>query len=545
MFATVARFQCRPSTATVAIVRQGAFDGVDEPSRNVSVHGGSHCGSGAVAERGPLFGFAGWIERRPQAAFGWFLALHFTVWTALPALLYANLPLDLIEALTYGREWQLGSDKLPPLPWWLVEIAHRVIGVEAAYYALAQAAIVVTFVLVFATARPLLGATGALVAVLIIDGLHYFQYTAAKFNHDVVQLPFWALAGYAFHAALKSGRLGYWLLFGFALGGALWAKYFVVLLIVPYMLFLLIDRDARRALATSGPYLALAVALIIIAPNIVWLFHHDFSTLDYGEARAAPVRGWFDHLAHPAMFAGSQIFFALPSFFIAAALFWPRPDGRGAIAADAFDRRIVRLIAFGPGVAAIALTVLTGRGAVAMWGYPLWLFLGLWIVMVAAPAFDTDRVKGVVSAWGAVFAIFAVAFIVNYSVLPLIDHRYRAVFYPGDRLGTVLTERFHAATGRRLRYVIGSMWDGGNLAHYSPDQPRVLIDGKPVRAPWIDLNDLRRDGAVVVWTQSDPTVLPPQFAAIAPNAAIGPPLDLPMRRGYGTLHVGWAVLKPQ
>ena len=75
--------------------------------------------------------------------------------------------------------------------------------------------------------------------------------------------------------------------------------------------------------------------------------------------------------------------------------------------------------------------------------------------------------------------------------------------------------RFHAATSTPLRYVIGSMWDGGNAAHYSPDQPQVLIDGEPARAPWIDLNDLRRDGAVVVWTQSDPKVLPPQFAAIA------------------------------
>jgi hypothetical protein len=47
----------------------------------------------------------GWIDSRPHAAFGGFLALHFIVWTALPTLLYANLPLDLIEALTYGREW--------------------------------------------------------------------------------------------------------------------------------------------------------------------------------------------------------------------------------------------------------------------------------------------------------------------------------------------------------------------------------------------------------------------------------------------------------
>src|SRR5271170_4019489 len=159
-------------------------------------------------------GLTSLIERRPATAFGGFLALHFAVWTVLPALLYANLPLDLIEALTYGREWQLGYDKLPPLPWWLVEIAHRLFGADVAYYALAQAAVVIAFALVFATARPIVGASGALAAVLIVDGLHYFQYTAVKFNHDVVQLPFWALAVYAFHAALKRGGIGYWLLLG-------------------------------------------------------------------------------------------------------------------------------------------------------------------------------------------------------------------------------------------------------------------------------------------------------------------------------------------
>src|SRR6478609_10010643 len=142
-----------------------------------------------------MSGLIATIERRPQAAFAVFLALHFLVWTALPALLYPNLPLDLIEALTYGREWQLGYDKLPPLPWWLVEIAYRLVGHDFAYYLLAQAAVVAGLWLVWLMARPIVGPAGALAAVLIVDGLHYLNYTAAKFNHDVVQLPFWALAG--------------------------------------------------------------------------------------------------------------------------------------------------------------------------------------------------------------------------------------------------------------------------------------------------------------------------------------------------------------
>src|SRR5437773_10107929 len=110
------------------------------------------------------------IQQRPKTAFAAFLAVHFSLWTALPTILYHNLPLDLIEALTYGREWQLGYDKLPPLPWWLIEIAYRTVGHDVAYYALAQIAVIGAFALVWLTALPLVGGAGALVAVLIIDG---------------------------------------------------------------------------------------------------------------------------------------------------------------------------------------------------------------------------------------------------------------------------------------------------------------------------------------------------------------------------------------
>ena len=115
------------------------------------------------------------VERRPQAAFAGFLVVHGLVWTALSSLLYFNLPVDVIEALVYGREWQLGYDKLPPLPWWLIAAAYQLFGTDAAIYALGQLAVIVAFVAVWLTARPLIGATGALAAILIIDGMHYFR----------------------------------------------------------------------------------------------------------------------------------------------------------------------------------------------------------------------------------------------------------------------------------------------------------------------------------------------------------------------------------
>ena len=116
-------------------------------------------------------------------------------------------------------------------------------------------------------------------------------------------------------------------------------------------------------------------------------------------------------------------------------------------------------------------------------------------------------------------------------MLPNYDHRYRAVFFPGADLARELSQRYRAATGRPLIYVIGSMWDGGNVAHYAPDHPRVLIDGKPARAPWIDLADLRSKGAVVVWTDGDLNAVPPGLRSVAGDAAVQPPFVLHDRRG--------------
>jgi hypothetical protein len=322
-----------------------------------------------------------------------------------------------------------------------------------------------------------------------------------------------------------------------------------VVLIAPLVLFMLIDREARRRLASPGPWVAAAVAFVIMAPHLVWLVQNDFLPFHYAEARALPVRGPFDHVLRPVQFLGGQFFFILPALLIAAPLFLPPSKNKSApsVVADAFDRRIITLLAFGPTLAVFALALVTGRGTVTMWGYPLWLFLGLWIVLFAQAALDRGRLLRIGALWAVVFAILAIAFIAEYTVLPRIDHRYRSAFYPGSALATAVTQRFEAATGWKPAYVIASMWNGGNVGHYSGvhPQPRVLIDGLPRRAPWIDLTDLRARGAILVWTDGDLNALPESFAAVAPGAEVGAPFGLPFRRGDMVLRVGWAVLRPQ
>ena len=100
------------------------------------------------------------IQQHPTGTFLAFLALHAVVWTVLPALFFLNLPLDLIEGLLYGREWQLGYDKLPPLPWWMLEATYRLFGPDLFFYALSQATVIAAFALIWVMARQLVGPNG-------------------------------------------------------------------------------------------------------------------------------------------------------------------------------------------------------------------------------------------------------------------------------------------------------------------------------------------------------------------------------------------------
>jgi Dolichyl-phosphate-mannose-protein mannosyltransferase len=300
--------------------------------------------------------------------------------------------------------------------------------------------------------------------------------------------------------ALRRHEMVNWVLLGIAAGLAVWAKYFVVVLALPLSLFLLFDRDARKRLATPGPYVALLVALLIVLPHLFWLIQHDYAPFQYVDVKWQPFRGQSDRIVYPARFLVEQLWYLLPMALIASPLFLPK----GKAIADTttgFDRRIVTLLAFVPAATLAIISAVTGRGPQTMWGYPLWLFLGLWCVTVSATVLDYPRLTRVVSLWMSVFVAFGIAYVANYWAIPIFKPGYNASFQgfmPGRELAAQVVERYRKLTGQTPPYVIGSMWIGGIVSHYTPGRPRVLLDGNPELAPWIDISDLRSKGAVVV-----------------------------------------------
>jgi Dolichyl-phosphate-mannose-protein mannosyltransferase len=429
------------------------------------------------------------------------LAVHFLVWTVVPILVCPNLQLDLVEGLALGKAWQLGYWKHPPLPWWAADLLYRLTGQIDSIYLLGPLAAVLCCYGVWLLARELVDPIRALIAVLVLEGVHFYNFSVVKFAHDQMQLPFWAFTGLFFHRALARGRMPDWMLAGAFLAGAFWAKYAAFALAATLGLFLLIDPGARRAWRTSGPYLMALAFAVVIAPNVWWLVHHDFLPFQYVDARAKAAAHWYQYIAYPLQWTGSQIFFLLPAIGLLALLHMGRRRGtsQAAPAHAAFDRRYVTALALGPFAVTTLVAAMLGRLPVAMWGYPLWSFAPLAVLMWMGPVDDARRLQLFARAFVAAFIAVPILYAAVEIFEPLVRDRPKATQFPGAGVADILTRQWHERFGTPLRYVGGAEFVANNVAVYSPDRPHVIVHGDPALAPWNDMNDIHRRGTLLVW----------------------------------------------
>jgi hypothetical protein len=140
-----------------------------------------------------------------------------------------------------------------------------------------------------------------------------------------------------------------------------------------------------------------------------------------------------------------------------------------------------------------------------MWGYPLWSLLPLAIVVWF----------GNVSALGlrrftagllAVLVAMPVLFVAFPAAESIFRYRAKATDFPGRLLAEKLTDIWHAKFNAPFRYVSGDA-AANNVAVFSTDRPRAIVDGVPYRSPWIDMADVGRSGVIITWTDG----LPPDW----------------------------------
>lgn len=479
-----------------------------------------------------------------------FIIIHLLCWTLAPALIRYNLPLDSVEGSLWGHQLEWGYDKNPFLNGWLTALAIYMGGTSGwMVYFFSQLSVAICLLAVWQIAKNILTPAYALVAIMLLEGVQYYHFHAIDFNDNTLELSLWAASSFFLYQALRQQKneLWSWVLTGICAGLGMMAKYYTAALLAGMLLFILSLPENRKQLLTLPPYLGLAAFLMIVTPHIVWLFSHDFITVKYMFERASAVNHWRNHIFFPAQF----IWQTFEAFIPAIVLCLPLLLGKTSLAAkkqikiSAFDKAFLFYVGLGPLLLTALLSLILGINLRAGWGMPL---LSLWSIILLAIIQPHLSNKKIYSFIASIFLLMAIL-IIAYSLSLVRSTTVSSANYPGKDIAQTITALWHDHYHRRLNFVAGSRWLGGNISLYSHDHPAVFMEWSEERSPWIKVEDVDREGAVFVWDVSNDETLPESIKASFPRLLNPTIMEFNLHRNQDKrlppIKVGIAILPPK
>lgn len=449
--------------------------------------------------------------------------VYIAVWTLFPVALGQSFPLDVVESLSWGREWQWGYYKHPPLAPIVLHLFYVVFG-RLGPFLLSQLCIAATLWLVWCTGRRLMDAERAWVGALLAMGVAYYSYPALEFNHNIAQMPFWAGLGYCLVQALQGGRWWQWLLLGVVAGLGMLTKYSVGILLLCFGLYIVLTPQ-RRVLLQPGPWLAVAALGLVFLPHLMWLQHSDWLPFAYAGMRAqasnsSPRMGALTFLL-------TQMVVHLPLLLIAGVALWLARRSSAAASGgwklQTTQPGLLVMLALGPGLLVVVLGLTTGLRLRDMWGSPMWAFSGL-LVAAAVPAAwwpaARPRLLRGLGVWLCLVTVLAASYVAFGAQW---RHKPSRMDWPAQALAAQAEATWVQQSSCRLDVVAGDNWLSGLIATQSPSWPSVLVNGDPRYSPWVTLERLETHGALWVWDadRADDAPVPPQpLDAVQPGASM-------------------------
>ena len=214
------------------------------------------------------------LRAQPRLMF-WTAALsQAALWTLLPTLFYSAPPGELPIVLAVGHEFQLGTDRGPPLAFWLAEIAYRLGGI-AGVYLLSQLCVVGTLMGIFALGRATVGTSQAVLAVLLMVGVAVMSVPTPEFGPAILAMPIWTMVLLHFWRAVGEGRSEYWIALALGMGLLLLTTSLGLLFFILLAVFAAASTRGRAAFRSIDPWLCTFVAILVAAPYLAWLVHAD------------------------------------------------------------------------------------------------------------------------------------------------------------------------------------------------------------------------------------------------------------------------------
>lgn len=415
-----------------------------------------------------------------------FLFCHLLVWSVLPILLRANLPMDSVEALVWGMVGEWGTNKHPPLSGWLADWSWFLGGKNPiALYVLSQILVCGGLIYIYKLAKCFLSAEKALIVTVLMEGVAYYNIVTPEYNCNIVALLLWPACAYHFYQGLQKNCLCDWVLFGIFAGFNILNKYVSGALMLGLGLYLLCEPKGRTILKSWKLYVGAMMAILLIVPHFIWLYNRDFFVINYflGRTSGHVLPYGLGHIVYPLKFLIAQILTSSTAL-LALLIAFCHAD-RQKVATTKTERRFIFFAGILPLLIMTLVPLLTGVKLKSMWGSPaLYMLTIIWMVWWP---FDVSKIKKqlLIAAYGIMF-LFGAAF-VGQCLLTL-SPKFNLDAY--DFVQTVDSDN--------TQYVGGNIWLASTIGVYGKSNPQVVFEMKPENNPWIDIDSVLNQGVLVV-----------------------------------------------
>ena len=492
---------------------------------------------------------ASYLERHPFRFFLLFAFCHAAVWAMLPAFTQPNAPLDTLEMIYWGHEWQPGYYKHPPLPAWLAEFACQFSTNDVwPTYLLCQMATLGCFWCAFQVGREMRGNLTGLLAVALLEGCYYYNFTTNEFNNNVTSRVWWALTILCLYRGVKRHHLVAWILAGVCLGLGMLSKYDTAILAIVMAAFSVIHPAGRRCWKTPGPATCLVAALMVFAPHVVWLFNNEFPTVNYFLRRSGSEHQWTSHIIFPIKFAVAQAGAVLPMLILAVPLIGFRWQFRRLEnAEDRFNRDFLIWFAIGPFILVEIVGLLLGVRIRSMWGTAMWSYAGVVVLFFLQLNLNRDTIRRTLTRSAVCTVLVALVFAGRNSALPHVRGKASRVHFPGRQLAQKVGNLYHQQTGQYPAIVGGPWWEAANVAFYGNQPASVFADLDESISPWLTDEKLNHLGGVLVWAKFEgDDEFKDGIAQRFPNARFTTPLELDQQTSapLDPVRFGVAIIAP-
>ena len=451
------------------------------------------------------------------------LGVWLVLWGVWQSLCIGNAAIDVAENIAWGQNFDWGYDKNPYFGAWVSYavfwLFHDCFGEYVFYFVSLFSALLGLFAVYLLAGEIFKSRFTAFLVVPLALLVPYFSHSACEFNDDILSISLYGLTGLFFYRSVRSNSTGNWLAAGLFAGLALMTKYLAGVLLLPLGLLLVFTPEGRACWKKPGIYLGAALFLLLILPNMIWLFKHDFIALKYAAARAdlkaAP--GWGSHIANFLDAWGEYLTrVILP---LAALFLLPRGKARDI---PKFDQLFILAVGLGPMILSSLFALFTGGLVRASWLTPYFVFLPLFLIMWyrPMPALRPLKCLAALMITATLFFMAVTAYEFLYR-RPYTGKRCGYQTFPGKKLASILTEEWRKRFAVPCPYVVGDRTNSCYMCYYSPDHPRAFFDHRPKLSPWIDPADIRKQGAVIIWRGPSP-----KYLKRYPDALNLPPITL-------------------